>query len=66
MTRSTIGAADCAKVAAVCGNEMRIYGKANTHGVRPFIRSMIFPSHGAAKQAADDFDTRQKAGTPRK
>lgn len=48
-------------VAAVCGNEMRVYGpvefnKQHPKGIRTFKYIKVYPTHGAAKQAATEYE----------
>jgi hypothetical protein len=48
-------------IAAVCGNEVRIYGPAISDGDRrTLIRVETFPHHGAALAYAIEFDDRQR------
>lgn len=53
-------------VAAVCGNEVRIYGGEEANGRRPLKYVKQFPHHGAAKQYAQEYDDAQKPNKDRK
>lgn len=43
-------------VAAVCGNEVLVYGVPNASGVRPLKRVIEFPHRGAALLWAQEHD----------
>lgn len=47
-------------VAAVCGNECRIYGPVNESGKRPLQRIKTFSNYGQARMYAQDFDDATK------
>lgn len=47
---------DKKRVAAVCGNEVIIYGGQRPDGIRPRLDSYEFPHHGAALAYAVEFD----------
>ena len=47
------------KVAAVMGNEVRIYGPLD-NGFRPYIRTIVCNNRGQALQVADEFDALQQ------
>jgi len=58
---STKLAPEFAPVAAVCGNQVRIYGeKDKKTGIRPLKNTMNFPHYGVARLYADEFDEMQK------
>lgn len=51
---------DRINVAAVCGNEVRIYTDADNRGRRGFMRMVRFNTYGAAKLFADEFEEAQR------
>lgn len=57
---------DRINVAAVCGNEVRIYSDSDNRGRRTFIRRYQFNTYGAAKLFADEFEDQQRERTARR
>lgn len=53
-------------VAAVCGKEVRIYGEPGANGVRPLLKVREFPTHGAAREFAQEYEDSQRAGQRRR
>lgn len=47
-------------VAAVCGDEVRIYDAVQENGRRPLLSVRRFPHHGAAVNHAQEFDEFEK------
>ncbi len=48
-------------VAAVCGNEMRVYGGQDPKtGIRPFMWREVYQHHGRALEEAMKYDERQR------
>lgn len=53
---------DCA---AVCGDEVRIYGALDKRdSTRPFIRLIVLRNFGQALSYAQDFDDKQRENRP--
>lgn len=57
---------DKSNIAAVCGNELRIYGRKEENDTRPLLKTEVHPSHGHAKLEAEEYDERQKAAALRR
>jgi len=53
------------RVAAVCGNEVRVFDAVQQNGVRPLLYIRRLPNHGQARQWAIDHDDRIKASCSR-
>lgn len=54
---------DKINVACVVDNEARVYGAvpiAPSGARRPYMYAVQFPTHGAAKQFADEYETTQR------
>lgn len=53
-------------IAAVCGNEVRIYGEKFGEQPRPLLKVLIFPHHGAARLFAQEFEASQRDQKPKR
>jgi hypothetical protein len=54
---------DSISVAAVCGTQVRIYGELHRGAtVRHLLRVLDFPSYGAAKLYAEEYEEGQRGG----
>lgn len=51
-------------IAAVCGNEVRIYGPKFNNEARPLLKLLVFPHRGAALQYALAFEEEQRKSEP--
>jgi hypothetical protein len=51
---------DKKQVAAVCGNQVLIFGRQRSNGTRPFKESSVFGNYGQALAFATEFDENER------